>query len=440
MEAAQKSKRSPWRTAEKSAHLRSLFAGALHSDRPEVQRFSALFIVKESLKLLPHTFQSPLTKIARSLVERMCEQKDAEAMILIAKLHEGAPFDHRMQSNLIRADELFEEAINLVHSKRWPLGRASHIIVSEADALYAYGMFKLSTENEEKRAKRTRALFQAVKDHGHFEACRELESRLPRDSPERYDLLLRLAVSGHMEAAKELGDICTNIGSHPHREATREKKVSAVDSDVCWTGDKATRTSLFWPARILGSLLNNDRRRKASEDLDTDANLPPPYSTPTKWTKYLDFKAKAWYMKTLAKHSNTAEKETRDWVSGAKEDSDWFRSQMLKKYNHDDQGLHDTQYTTKVAGFKAIEWYKLASIGGYGPAMFQGANQAAQLDLSFELEWFLHHIYELFPEVKTKWPAEYNAFRERDHLIDASRVLGDDSGIDMKRLMIYGSV
>lgn len=207
-------------------------------------------------------------------------------------------------------------------------------IVSPADSKLKYGQFLLrmgggeSMSEDESRKLAIEMITSAALDDGHLEACLEL-ARLEEEKENRgwtyHDCLTKLALSGHLEAAKILGDMYS-LEEHEWRKV-----------------DPSVRAYVESPSKI-----------------QIDGSLPPSEF-------YGDLTIGDMLRRGGAKRTNrviSLTSETRGRLSGR------------------------TRY------FKALDWYKYASSGGYTPAMFAGFLLAFNQRLVIEVYLFYQLVYK----------------------------------------------
>jgi hypothetical protein len=387
--------------------VKDLFAQALLSKESQVRRFAALYIMRVALRLAPHGIKSLLAVQAWKEVHMLSNKKDPEAMILHAQLLEQSPPSTQWEQMIQQADQLFEEAIAILDKKGWTRAAADQLVVDAGDALAAYGSFKINSDDSKGREDGFTALTRAVKIYGNFEACVHLESTLEENNEQHYDCLLRLAITGHSQSAKKLGDMCSLD------EETFNKLSPAIRDDI--------KFSDVSPSDILA------------------ASQCPPYNREIDHTEKR--RLEAWYnvhLKTPDDSSNAGSQ----WVEGASSDSSTIKNRLTTFYDTLEPAKSPATYDIRF--FRALEWYKFASIAGYVPAMASGITLACRMEMPWEVCWYHEQLFPGPPGAQEQYPAEYamvkNVPRIKDLKAFINHSVDEKSPVNLKRLMLYGNV
>jgi hypothetical protein len=443
---------NPPKTEEARAKVRAIFSQGLESEHADATRFAALYIIKSALDVPPNGINTALALRARQVIELLSKKKDPEAMVLHASLLEQSTKIHRFGEAMLDADTLLEESLLILNNGAWTRGPAAHQIVTQGDALHAYGSFKVQYEPEN-RQKGIEALTRAVNEFGHFAACKELESQLEPWSDAHYRCLLSLAVSGHAEAAKKIGDLicCT------------QDELAALSKDM-----QRDFRSPDWLIQLLPERLNQRPQgqveyveRWTSEryygrldrflsrrQINPEASRPPPYTSWRWWTR---LRVKAWFIKHVPEGLGNSESRADEWIRGAENDittinnniSRWYRSDVVK--SADSPFIFDFRaYWNLPHMVKAIDWYKFASIHGHVPAMYQGLHTSLKLGAPWEAAWFYEQLRSVPRDEMAKYPDEYAKMRHLDvpYQSAITAATGVKPGIepiyDLNRIKIYG--
>jgi hypothetical protein len=455
VETVQDVQNNPPKTEEARAKVRAIFSQGLESEHVDATRFSALYIIKSALDVPPNGINTPLAVRARQVVELLSKKKDPEAMVLHASLLEQSTKIHHFGEAMLDADTLLEEALLILNNGAWTRGPAAHQIVSQGDALHAYGSFKVQYEPEN-RQKGIDALTRAVNEFGHFAACKELESRLEPRSEAHYRCLLSLAVTGHAEAAKKIGDLmCCTQDEFAELSKEMQRDFRSSDWLIQFLSNRFGRRA----QRQMGQIADFDdtdpfinflHMSLTKGQINAEASRPPPYTSWRWWTR---LKVKAWFIKHMPKGLGNSESKTDEWIQGAESDIEtintniswWYRSDAVT--SADSPFRYDFRsYSNHQQIVKAIDWYKFASILGHVPAMFEGLYNSLNLGAPWEAAWFYEQLRSVPPDEMVKYPDIYTKMKHIDTVYQSAitAVTGVKPGMepmyDLKRVKIYGGV
>lgn len=335
-----------------------------------------LYIVKLSIPS-PSAARNPLVKDAIERVKRMAKEGDFEAQTVYAELMVK-------KEQLADARDLFEAAhkqlpsVKLVRLKKSMMFKpksnwqnSSNHTVTIADFEVAYAQFLLMagggrgvTDAESDAL--ANSLLQSAAKQGHFEACVELVRASTGDQSEQYDWayhdsLVKLAVSGHLDSAKRLGDIYS-------KDEEWRKLAPEIREHV----EEPRKLSML-------GFLPPKRYRRVHPTRDPEAL----------WSSSYDILRCTWecqheyLINRTAKESTTTLEANPKWTPDLddrnfelRQDGEWRNSTdltMLENF------MEELVLENQTRFHRALEWYKFAGFGGHRPAL------AAGLRLSYDL-------------------------------------------------------
>jgi hypothetical protein len=218
----------------------------------ESARVAALHVASAALRA--RYTSGTVVQQALSFVARCSEAgKDPQAMTLRARAleAEGRPGAAR---------EMYAAAHGFVERGAWRAEDPAREVVNTADLQFQYGSLLLRVvETNEEREKGLALIRKAAVDGGHYEAVLALARHAGTEPDE--ELLMKLAASGHAEAAARLGERYTQpakkggwLAAWIDRSAMRNRGLGALDTlsrTLAWQSEEKKRLGdPVWETRL----------------------------------------------------------------------------------------------------------------------------------------------------------------------------------------------